>query len=98
MTFRTATWAEVCAAVGDHARRISRARLFLVGAIVLLVAGALADVTVPILLGRIVDAVAAGEGAGLALVGAGLAAAALAGAGLSAAGFFLVAWRAVAPT
>ncbi len=91
MTFRTATWAEVCAAVGDHARRVSRARLFLVGAIVLLVAGALADVTVPILLGRIVDAVAAGEGAGLALVGAGLAAAALAGAGLSAAGFFLVA-------
>ena len=48
MTFRTATWAEVCAAVGDHARRVSRARLFLVGAIVLLVAGALADVTVPI--------------------------------------------------
>lgn len=97
--FPLATWGEVFSQVRVLVRGLRGARFQLLLAIVLLMAGAAANVQVPRLLGRIVDAVIAAQSGALSnagalrelgLTGLGLIAAAVAAAVLQATGFFLV--------
>ncbi|MDO5031629.1 ABC transporter ATP-binding protein [Corynebacterium sp.] len=90
MRFPTATWPEVRGVVSTVVRTVPRARGWTVLSVLLLVLGAVGNVVVPILLGRIVDAVLspAGSAARLGALGGGLAAAAVVSACASAAGFY----------
>ena len=89
MRFPTANARQVRETVWATMRVTSNAGWQLGAAFALLTLGSLADVSVPLLLGRIVDAVVSDTGANLGVLGVALAAAAIAGAALSAAGFYL---------
>ena len=67
MRFPTATWPQVRKVVAQQLSAIPHARRRAVIAVVFLLAGAAANVTIPILLGKIVDAVT--TGASIALLG-----------------------------
>ena len=88
MRFPTATWSQVREVVAQQLAVIPNARRRALIAVVFLIAGAAANVTVPILLGKIVDAVT--TGASIALLGVVLIGVAAASAALSAAGFYVL--------
>lgn len=89
--FPLATWAQVRAEVVARLRDLPGARRRGLIAVLLLAAGAGANVMVPRLLGVVVDIVTAGDGAGgLVRVALWLAVAAVVAAVLQAGGFFLV--------
>ena len=85
MRFPTATWPQVRKVVAQQLSLIPYARRRALIAVVFLIAGAAANVTIPILLGKIVDAVT--TGANIALLGVLLIGIAGASAALSATGF-----------
>lgn len=88
MRFPTATWPQVRKVVAQQLSLIPHARRRALIAVVFLLAGAAANVTIPILLGKIVDAVT--TGASIALLGVLLIGVAGASAALSAAGFYVL--------
>lgn len=88
MRFPTATWPQVRKVVAQQLSLIPHARRRALIAVVFLIAGAAANVTIPILLGKIVDAVT--TGASIALLGVLLIGVAAASAALSAAGFYVL--------
>jgi len=88
MRFPTATWPQVRKVVAQQLSAIPHARRRTLIAVVFLIAGAAANVTIPILLGKIVDAVTTGTS--IALLGALLIGVAGASAALSAAGFYVL--------
>lgn len=88
MRFPTATWSQVREVVAQQLAVIPNARRRALIAVVFLIAGAAANVTIPILLGKIVDAVT--TGASIALLGVVLIGVAAASAALSAAGFYVL--------
>lgn len=88
MRFPTATWSQVREVVAQQLAVIPNARRRALIAVVFLIAGAAANVTIPILLGKIVDAVT--TGASIALLGVLLIGVAGASAALSAAGFYVL--------
>ncbi|EFM43645.1 ABC transporter, ATP-binding protein [Corynebacterium accolens ATCC 49726] len=88
MRFPTATWPQVRKVVAQQLSLIPHARRRALIAVVFLLAGAAANVTIPILLGKIVDAVT--TGASIALLGVLLIGVAAASAALSAAGFYVL--------
>lgn len=88
MRFPTATWPQVRKVVAQQLSAIPHARRRALIAVVFLIAGAAANVTIPILLGKIVDAVT--TGASIALLGVLLIGVAAASAALSAAGFYVL--------
>ncbi|MDK8814581.1 ABC transporter ATP-binding protein [Corynebacterium sp. MSK073] len=88
MRFPTATWPQVRKVVAQQLSLIPHARRRALIAVVFLIAGAAANVTIPILLGKIVDAVTTGTS--IALLGALLIGVAGASAALSAAGFYVL--------
>lgn len=88
MRFPTATWPQVRKVVAQQLSLIPHARRRALIAVVFLIAGAAANVTIPILLGKIVDAVTTGTS--IALLGALLIGFAGASAALSAAGFYVL--------
>ncbi|MDK4336570.1 ABC transporter ATP-binding protein [Corynebacterium accolens] len=88
MRFPTATWPQVRKVVAQQLSAIPHARRRALIAVVFLIAGAAANVTIPILLGKIVDAVT--TGASIALLGVLLIAVAAVSAALSAAGFYVL--------
>ncbi|MDK4279841.1 ABC transporter ATP-binding protein [Corynebacterium accolens] len=88
MRFPTATWPQVRKVVAQQLSAIPHARRRTLIAVVFLLAGAAANVTIPILLGKIVDAVT--TGASIALLGVLLIGVAAASAALSAAGFYVL--------
>ncbi|WP_293771785.1 ABC transporter ATP-binding protein [uncultured Corynebacterium sp.] len=92
MRFPTATWPEVRRVVAAHLRGVPGARGRALLAVVLLGGGAVTNIYVPVLLGRIVDAVLDASGASANLVGIGalLALVVVLAACLSAAGFFYI--------
>lgn len=90
LSFPTAAWPDVRHVVGRHVAQVPGAKGQFAAAIVLLAAGSVANIFIPILLGRIVDAVIADGGANLLVIGVGLAVCALLGAALSAGGFYLL--------
>lgn len=89
MRFPTANARQVRETVWATMRETPNTGWQLGAAFALLTLGSLADVSVPLLLGRIVDAVVSDTGANLVVLGVALAAAAIAGAALSAGGFYL---------
>lgn len=88
MRFPTATWSQVREVVAQQLAVIPNARRRALIAVVFLIAGAAANVTIPILLGKTVDAVT--TGASIALLGVLLIGVAGASAALSAAGFYVL--------
>ncbi|MDK8680408.1 ABC transporter ATP-binding protein [Corynebacterium accolens] len=88
MRFPTATWPQVRKVVAQQLSLIPYARRRALIAVVFLIAGAAANVTIPILLGKIVDAVT--TGANIALHGVLLIGIAGASAALSATGFYVL--------
>lgn len=88
MRFPTATWSQVREVVAQQLAVIPNARRRALIAVVFLIAGAAANVTIPILLGKIVDAVT--TGASIALLGVLLIGVAGASATLSATGFYVL--------
>lgn len=88
MRFPTATWPQVRKVVAQQLSAIPHARRRAVIAVVFLIAGAAANVTIPILLGKIVDAVTTGTS--IALLGVLLIGVAAVSAALSAAGFYVL--------
>lgn len=88
MRFPTAKWQQVRKVVAQQLSAIPHARRRALIAVVFLLAGAAANVTIPILLGKIVDAVT--TGASIALLGVLLIGVAGASAALSAAGFYVL--------
>lgn len=88
MRFPTATWPQVRKVVAQQLSLIPHARRRALIAVVFLIAGAAANVTIPILLGKIVDAVTTGTS--IALLGVLLIGVAGASAALSAAGFYVL--------
>lgn len=88
MRFPTATWSQVREVVAQQLAVIPNARRRALIAVVFLIAGAAANVTIPILLGKIVDAVT--TSASIALLGVLLIGVAGASAALSAAGFYVL--------
>ena len=88
MRFPTATWPQVRKVVAQQLSLIPYARRRALIAVVFLIAGAAANVTIPILLGKIVDAVT--TGANIALFGVLLIGIAGASAALSATGFYVL--------
>lgn len=90
LSFPTAAWPDVRRVVGRHVAQVPGAKGQCAAAIALLAGGSVANIFIPILLGRIVDAVIAGGGANLFAIGVGLAVCALLGAALSAGGFYLL--------
>lgn len=88
MRFPTATWPQVRKVVAQQLSLIPYARRRALIAVVFLLAGAAANVTIPILLGKIVDAVT--TGANIALHGVLLIGIAGASAALSATGFYVL--------
>ncbi len=92
MRFPTATWLQVRQKVAAHLHAIAHAKRRSFVAFLLLIGGAVANVYIPILLGRVVDAVVSGEGElrGLAWIGVELVLVAIASAVLSAGGFYLL--------
>ncbi|WP_394281674.1 ABC transporter ATP-binding protein [Corynebacterium sp.] len=92
MRFPLATFGEVRRTLGQHMQQVPGARLDATIALILLTIGAFANVSVPRILGGIVDIVIEGRGVGaLAAAGGVLVVVALLAAALSAAGFYLVA-------
>lgn len=88
MRFPTATWPQVRKVVAQQLSAIPHARRRAVIAVVFLIAGAAANVSIAILLGKIVDAVTTGTS--IALLGALLIGVAAVSAALSAAGFYVL--------
>ena len=88
MRFPTATWPQVRKVVAQQLSLIPYARRRALIAVVFLITGAAANVTIPILLGKIVDAVT--TGANIALLGVLLIGIAGASAALSATGFYVL--------
>ncbi|MDK8469076.1 ABC transporter ATP-binding protein [Corynebacterium accolens] len=88
MRFPTATWPQVRKVVAQQLSAIPHARRRALIAVAFLIAGAAANVTIPILLGKIVDTVT--TGASIALLGVLLIGVAAASAALSAAGFYVL--------
>lgn len=88
MRFPTATWPQVRKVVAQQLSAIPHARRRAVIAVVFLIAGAAANVSIAILLGKIVDAVT--TGASIALLGVLLIGVAGASAALSATGFYVL--------
>lgn len=91
LRFPIARWPEVRRELVHHIRSVPGAGRQFILAVVLLGLGAAANVTVPRLLGRIIDIVAGNADAGLGSVGVGLVIAAALSAMLSASGFYLLA-------
>ncbi|WP_284852623.1 ABC transporter ATP-binding protein [Corynebacterium rhinophilum] len=88
MRFPTATWPQVRKVVAQQLSAIPHARRRAVIAVVFLIAGAAANVSIAILLGKIVDAVTTGTS--IALLGVLLIGVAAVSAALSAAGFYVL--------
>nr|WP_278723289.1 ABC transporter ATP-binding protein [Corynebacterium accolens] len=88
MRFPTATWPQVRKIVAQQLSAIPHARRRTLIAVAFLLAGAATNVTIPILLGKIVDAVT--TGASIALLGVLLIGVAGASATLSATGFYVL--------
>ncbi|MBK4143195.1 ATP-binding cassette domain-containing protein [Corynebacterium macginleyi] len=88
MRFPTATWTQVREVIAQQLSAIPHARRRSVVALVLLIAGAAANVTIALLLGKIVDAVTTHTS--IALLGVLLVGAAAVSAALSAAGFYVL--------
>ncbi|WP_284864663.1 ABC transporter ATP-binding protein [Corynebacterium rhinophilum] len=88
MRFPTATWPQVRKVVAQQLSAIPHARRRAVNAVVFLIAGAAANVSIAILLGKIVDAVTTGTS--IALLGVLLIGVAAVSAALSAAGFYVL--------
>lgn len=90
MRFPNATWPQVRRCVADNVKAIPGAGWRLVLALVVLSAGAAANILIPIWLGRIVDVVIADEPQRLGGLAAQLLGAAAAAAILAALGFYLI--------
>lgn len=92
MRFPTATWPQVRRKVGEHVKALPNAGKVCFLALALLTGGAVANVYIPVLLGKIVDAVVeeSGQLRSLSGIGIGLIVVAIASAGLSAVGFYLL--------
>ena len=92
MRFPTATWPQVRQKVAAHLHAIAHAKRRSFVAFLLLIGGAVANVYIPRLFGRVVDAVVSDDGElrGLAWIGVELVLVAIASAVLSAGGFYLL--------
>ncbi|MEX3505794.1 ABC transporter ATP-binding protein [Corynebacterium sp. LK2590] len=90
MQFPNATWPQVRRCVTENVKAIPGAGWRLILALVVLSAGAAANILIPIWLGRIVDVVIAGQPQHLGQLAAQLLCAAVAAAGLAALGFYLI--------
>jgi ABC-type multidrug transport system fused ATPase/permease subunit len=90
MRFPTATWPETRKVLARHLRQVPQARQQFFFAIVLLAIGAVANIWIPIQLGRIVDVVIDSTDASVARISVELIIAALIAASFSAWGFFVL--------
>ena len=90
MRFPTATWPETRKVLARHLRQVPQARQQFFFAIVLLAIGAVANIWIPIQLGRIVDVVIDSTDASVARISVELIIAALTAASFSAWGFFVL--------
>ena len=90
MRFPTATWPQTRKVLARHLRAVPEARTQFLFSIVLLAIGAVANIWIPIQLGRVVDVVISARDTGLLRIGIELVGAALAAASFSAWGFFVL--------
>ena len=90
MRFPTATWPQTRKVLARHLREVPEAKTQFLFSIVLLAIGAVANIWIPIQLGRVVDVVISARDAGLLRIGIELVGAALAAASFSAWGFFVL--------
>ena len=90
MRFPTATWPQTRKVLARHLREVPEARTQFLFSIVLLAIGAVANIWIPIQLGRVVDVVISARDTGLLRIGIELVGAALAAAAFSAWGFFVL--------
>src|SRR5699024_11214479 len=90
MRFPTATWPETRKVLARHLRQVPQARQQFFFAIVLLAIGAVANIWIPIQLGRIVDVVIDSTDSSVARISTELVIAALIAASFSAWGFFVL--------
>ena len=90
MRFPTATWPQTRKVLARHLRAVPEARTQFLFSIVLLAIGAVANIWIPIQLGRVVDVVISARDTGLLRIGVELVGAALAAASFSAWGFFVL--------
>ena len=90
MRFPTATWPQTRKVLSRHLREVPKATQQFLFAIVLLALGAVANIWIPIQLGRIVDVVISASSTSLLRITAELVIAAFAAAAFSAWGFFVL--------
>lgn len=90
LRFPVADWPQVRRELGSQIKRMPGAGWQFLAALILLGIGAAANVTIPQLLGRVVDVVAGNYDQSLLVLGIGLMVAAAASAMFSAAGFYLL--------
>lgn len=90
MRFPTATWPQTRKVLARHLREVPEAKTQFLFSIVLLAIGAVANIWIPIQLGRVVDVVISARDTGLLRIGIELVGAALAAASFSAWGFFVL--------
>ena len=90
MRFPTATWPQTRKVLARHLREVPEAKTQFLFSIVLLAIGAVANIWIPIQLGRVVDVVISARDTGLLRIGVELVGAALAAASFSAWGFFVL--------
>ena len=90
MRFPTATWPQTRKVLSRHLREVPKATQQFLFAIVLLALGAVANIWIPIQLGRIVDVVISASSTSLLRITAELVFAAFAAAAFSAWGFFVL--------
>ena len=90
MRFPTATWPQTRKVLARHLREVPEAKTQFLFSIVLLAIGAVANIWIPIQLGRVVDVVISARDTGLLCIGIELVGAALAAASFSAWGFFVL--------
>ena len=90
MRFPTATWPQTRKVLARHLHEVPEAKTQFLFSIVLLAIGAVANIWIPIQLGRVVDVVISARDAGLLRIGIELVGAALAAASFSAWGFFVL--------